>query len=154
MCRQWLCLSLLLTFSLWPLRSLLCRCRAIVTLLLPVSRSLPDGYRFAPDELRYHCSREWTSDPGQSRAHAYLREGAQLPCWRTCWTQINAVGGEAARHCTAPCGSEVWASGIEWRQEFDRELAAFSAAPGIGRDFNAAMEFVPKGDVQFFWGIY
>jgi len=44
--------------------------------------------QFAPDELRLRCSRTWTSDPGRSRPREYLEGGAQLPCWRTCWTSV------------------------------------------------------------------
>jgi hypothetical protein len=113
--------------------------------------------QFAPDEMRYRCSRSWTSDPGWHRPRAYLEEGARLPCWRTCWTLSGAAARDDAPqrpHCTAPCPLDA-PPALQWRREWDAALEAFNAEPGIGRELAEAMAFVrAQKSRDFFWGIY
>ena len=86
--------------------------------------------QFGPDELRFRCTRSWTSDPGENRPQRYLapRSTLAFTCWQTCWQPLADKPQEAdapgqnftkaalysarqhdpmlmGRHCTASCTS-------------------------------------------------
>ena len=44
---------------------------------------------------------------------------------------------------------------VVWRQRWDRELAAFIAAPGEGQELTRLTEFIrPLPSTSFMWGIF
>lgn len=113
--------------------------------------------QFAPDELTYRCNRSWSSDPGLQEPQRYKR-GAPMPCWRTCWTPMKmaAQGNERSQaHCTAPCPTSLQPA-IEWRQQWDRALAAFLASSDEGRQWHKSMRFAhpPIPLHSFIWNVY
>jgi len=132
--------------------------------------------QFGPDELRYRCTRHWTSDPGQHRPEAYKRDRAPLPCWQTCWTLLPRGetplgetptpqggvlggvlgGGGGAKHCTAACPSLPGGEpALAWRRRWDAELAAFNDVAGAGRDVARATQFIrPVHSPAFMWDVY
>ncbi|EOD13037.1 hypothetical protein EMIHUDRAFT_247167 [Emiliania huxleyi CCMP1516] len=108
--------------------------------------------QFAPDERRFQCSRTWTTDPAyrDPAVRPGYREKPSvlhtpMACWRTCWTPTGLVAANEMRHrthagdtahCTAPCPAAAPLP-LEWRAEWDRELAASAARPGASQDLAA-----------------
>jgi hypothetical protein len=117
--------------------------------------------QFGPDEMRYMCTRRWTADPGHNLPNAFLQPGSTkpMPCWQTCWAPLKgsgAAGHGDAPHCTAPCPEPAGAEpAVAWRQRWDRELAAFLAAPGEGQELTRLTQFIhPMRSTSFMWGIF
>ena len=110
--------------------------------------------QFAPDELRFRCTRRWSVDPGHDQPQAYRTQPQPLPCWQTCWTPTGARPTDVA-HCTPACPSSGVLSASAWRREWLREREAFEAKPGEGRDWAQTMAFVPhKNPDDFIWNLY
>ena len=110
--------------------------------------------QFAPDELRYRCTRTWSVDPGLDQPQAYRSQPQPLPCWQTCWAPTSEDASDAA-HCTPPCPTAGVPSASAWRREWLRERAAFEAVPGEGSGWAKTMAFVtPKNPDDFIWNVY
>ncbi len=111
------------------------RCAADVVPEFDLGGCWPLWNQFAPDERRFRCTREWTTDPayrdpsvrpGYREKPIVLR--TPMACWTTCWEPTGAVAADVA-HCTAPCPADAPLP-LAWRSVWNGELARFNERAG------------------------